>query len=99
MTQSSPSSKTEDEESQLLWQSLGGQGARVSAVAEHRRWVWGSGFWEDKMGVPFSGFDATVFGSRGFSVQEMVALSGAHTIEFTHCSGFSSAIYNYSKSE
>ncbi|ONI19418.1 hypothetical protein PRUPE_3G278900 [Prunus persica] len=40
-----------------------------------------------------------VFGSRGFSVQEMVALSGAHTIGFTHCSEFSSAIYNYSKSE
>lgn len=40
-----------------------------------------------------------VFGSRGFSVQEMVALSGAHTIGFAHCSEFSSAIYNYSKSE
>ncbi|XP_068335414.1 peroxidase 63-like [Pyrus communis] len=39
-----------------------------------------------------------VFGSRGFSVQEMVALSGAHTIGFSHCSEFSSAIYNYSKS-
>lgn len=39
-----------------------------------------------------------VFGSRGFSVQEMVALSGAHTIGFAHCKEFTSAIYNYSKS-
>ncbi|KAK9925211.1 hypothetical protein M0R45_033543 [Rubus argutus] len=39
-----------------------------------------------------------VFGSRGFSVQEMVALSGAHTIGFAHCKEFNSAIYNYSTS-
>ncbi|KAM5581551.1 peroxidase 63-like [Rosa sericea] len=38
-----------------------------------------------------------VFGSRGFSVQEMVALSGAHTIGFSHCTEFTSAIYNYSR--
>ncbi|KAL3526455.1 hypothetical protein ACH5RR_011111 [Cinchona calisaya] len=38
-----------------------------------------------------------IFESRGFSVQEMVALSGAHTIGFSHCKEFSSNIYNYSK--
>lgn len=38
-----------------------------------------------------------IFASRGFSVQEMVALSGAHTIGFSHCKEFSSGIYNYSK--
>ncbi|KAM6549910.1 hypothetical protein CsatB_021586 [Cannabis sativa] len=38
-----------------------------------------------------------LFESRGFSVQEMVALSGAHTIGFSHCKEFSSGIYNYSK--
>ncbi|XP_027102173.2 peroxidase 31-like [Coffea arabica] len=38
-----------------------------------------------------------IFGSRGFSVQEMVALSGAHTIGFSHCKEFSSNIYNYSR--
>ncbi|CAA3020400.1 peroxidase 31-like [Olea europaea var. sylvestris] len=37
-----------------------------------------------------------IFESRGFSVQEMVALSGAHTIGFSHCKEFSSILYNYS---
>ncbi|KAL6186372.1 hypothetical protein ACLB2K_042492 [Fragaria x ananassa] len=40
-----------------------------------------------------------VFGSRGFSVQEMVALTGAHTIGFSHCKEFTAAIYNYSRAE
>ncbi|KAK9272006.1 hypothetical protein L1049_002375 [Liquidambar formosana] len=38
-----------------------------------------------------------IFESRGFSVQEMVALSGAHTIGFSHCKEFTNGIYNYSK--
>nr|XP_043606935.1 peroxidase 63-like [Erigeron canadensis] len=40
----------------------------------------------------------SLFGSKGFSVQEMVALSGAHTIGLSHCNEFSNDIYNYSKS-
>ena len=39
----------------------------------------------------------SIFAARGFSVQEMVALSGAHTIGFSHCKEFSSGIYNYSR--
>ncbi|CAK9308920.1 unnamed protein product [Citrullus colocynthis] len=39
-----------------------------------------------------------IFASRGFSVQEMVALSGAHSIGFSHCKEFASEIFNYSKS-
>lgn len=39
-----------------------------------------------------------LFQSRGFTVQEMVALSGAHTIGFSHCKEFSNVIYNFSKS-
>ncbi|KAL2498067.1 Peroxidase 63 [Abeliophyllum distichum] len=38
-----------------------------------------------------------IFQSRGFSVQEMVALFGAHTIGFSYCKEFSSTLYNYSK--
>lgn len=38
-----------------------------------------------------------IFRSRGFSIQEMVALTGAHTIGLSHCSEISSDIYNYSR--
>ncbi|XP_016440067.1 peroxidase 63-like [Nicotiana tabacum] len=38
-----------------------------------------------------------IFESRGFSIQEMVALSGAHTIGFSHCKEFNSDLYNYNK--
>ncbi|XP_072953160.1 peroxidase 31-like [Typha angustifolia] len=38
---------------------------------------------------------ATIFGSKGFSVREMVALSGAHTVGFSHCKEFADRIYNY----
>lgn len=38
-----------------------------------------------------------IFKSKGFSVQEMVALTGAHTIGFSHCNEFSSILYNYSR--
>lgn len=37
-----------------------------------------------------------LFAKRNFTVQEMVALSGAHTIGFSHCTEFTSNIYNYS---
>ncbi|KAJ4707567.1 Peroxidase [Melia azedarach] len=38
-----------------------------------------------------------IFAKRNFTVQEMVALSGAHTIGFSHCKEFSTNIYNYSR--
>ncbi|KAL9265010.1 Peroxidase 63-like protein [Drosera capensis] len=40
----------------------------------------------------------SIFARNGFSVREMVALSGAHTVGFSHCKEFSSGIYNYSAS-
>lgn len=36
------------------------------------------------------------FGQRGFSIQEMVALSGGHTIGFSHCKEFSDRLFNFS---
>lgn len=38
-----------------------------------------------------------LFGSKKFSVQEMVALVGSHTIGFSHCKQFSNRIFNFSK--
>ncbi|GAB4839862.1 Peroxidase 65 [Ancistrocladus abbreviatus] len=37
------------------------------------------------------------FEAKGFSVQEMVALVGAHTIGFSHCREFSKRIFHFSK--
>ncbi|XP_074296702.1 peroxidase 6-like [Silene latifolia] len=39
------------------------------------------------------------FKNKGFTVQEMVALVGAHTIGFSHCKEFSNRIFNYGKNE
>ncbi|CAK9159427.1 unnamed protein product [Ilex paraguariensis] len=40
----------------------------------------------------------TLFKSKGFNVQEMVALTGGgHTVGFAHCKEFSNRIFGYSK--
>ncbi|KAK7317577.1 hypothetical protein RJT34_01932 [Clitoria ternatea] len=39
----------------------------------------------------------TLFTSKGFSIQEMVALVGAHTIGYSHCKEFSNRLFNFSK--
>ncbi|KAF5745070.1 peroxidase 47-like [Tripterygium wilfordii] len=47
---------------------------------------------EDTINLPFPTFNASelirAFGQRGFSVQEMVALSGAHTLGAARCASF-----------
>jgi peroxidase len=37
------------------------------------------------------------FTKKGFTVREIVALTGGHTIGFSHCREFANRIYNYSK--
>ncbi|PIA40328.1 hypothetical protein AQUCO_02500191v1 [Aquilegia coerulea] len=37
-----------------------------------------------------------LFASRGFSIEELVALIGSHTIGFSHCKEFANRIYNNS---
>ena len=39
-----------------------------------------------------------IFTSKGFSVQEMVALVGAHTIGLSHCNQFSQRLFKFNKS-
>ncbi|OIV98837.1 hypothetical protein TanjilG_08493 [Lupinus angustifolius] len=37
------------------------------------------------------------FTTKNLTIREMVALTGAHTIGFTHCKEFSNRIFNFSK--
>ncbi|KAM7274167.1 hypothetical protein ACFE04_028831 [Oxalis oulophora] len=38
-----------------------------------------------------------MFVKKGFTIREMVALTGGHTIGFSHCSEFSDRLFNHSK--
>ncbi|KAG9446104.1 hypothetical protein H6P81_012232 [Aristolochia fimbriata] len=41
----------------------------------------------------------SLFGSKGLSHEDLVVLSGAHTIGFAHCNQFSGRLYNYRHSK
>ncbi|KAA3464420.1 peroxidase 47 [Gossypium australe] len=53
---------------------------------------------EDTINLPFPTFNTSelisAFGKRGFSAQEMVALSGAHTLGVARCSSFKNRLSN-----
>ncbi|MFQ6647624.1 hypothetical protein Gotur_020761 [Gossypium turneri] len=53
---------------------------------------------EDTINLPFPTFNTSelisAFGKRGFSAQEMVALSGAHTLGVARCSSFKNRLNN-----
>ncbi|KAB1214883.1 Peroxidase 73 [Morella rubra] len=52
-----------------------------------------------KLPLPTFNLDqlTSLFASNGLSQRDMIALSAAHTVGFSHCSQFSNRIYNFSK--
>lgn len=54
---------------------------------------------DDNLPLPSMPMDKMIelFTSKGFTAQELVVLSGAHTIGFSHCKEFAHRIFNYSK--
>ncbi|KAL6520594.1 Peroxidase 45 [Orobanche minor] len=66
---------------------LGRRDGRISTKASVQRKLPGPGFNLDQL--------STMFASNGLSMTDLVALSGAHTLGFSHCSKFSSRVYNF----
>ncbi|XP_052181682.1 peroxidase 16 [Diospyros lotus] len=67
---------------------LGRRDGRISTIAGVQHSLPHPDFSLDKLN--------TMFTSHGLTQTDMVALSGAHTIGFSHCKAFSKRIYNFS---
>ncbi|XP_009600643.1 peroxidase 16-like [Nicotiana tomentosiformis] len=67
---------------------LGRRDGRVSTLAGVQHQLPGEGFNLDQLN--------TMFARHGLSQTDMIALSGAHTLGFSHCSKFSKRLYNFS---
>ncbi|KAK6159072.1 hypothetical protein DH2020_006386 [Rehmannia glutinosa] len=67
---------------------LGRKDGRISTTASVQRRLPGPGFNLDQL--------TTMFASNGLNITDLVALSGAHTLGFSHCGKFSKRIYNFS---
>ncbi|KAL8466812.1 hypothetical protein ACS0TY_035755 [Phlomoides rotata] len=55
----------------------------------------------DSLQLPFPTFNISQlqksFSQRGLSINDLVALSGGHTLGFSHCSSFANRIHNFNK--
>lgn len=67
---------------------LGRRDGRISTVASVQRKLPHPDFSLDQLN--------SMFASNGLTQTDMIALSGAHTIGFSHCGKFSKRIYNFS---
>ncbi|XP_061992417.1 peroxidase 16-like [Rosa rugosa] len=67
---------------------LGRRDGRVSTVASVQRQLPPPTFNLDQLN--------TIFNTHGLTQTDMIALSGAHTLGFSHCNRFSKRIYNFS---
>ncbi|ONI27354.1 hypothetical protein PRUPE_1G081600 [Prunus persica] len=67
---------------------LGRRDGRVSTIASVQRRLPHPTFNLDQLN--------TMFSSHGLTQTDMIALSGAHTLGFSHCNRFSNRIYNFS---
>ncbi|KAL8493373.1 hypothetical protein ACS0TY_024547 [Phlomoides rotata] len=67
---------------------LGRRDGRISTIASVQRILPGPGNTMDQLIATFSRF--------GLDVTDLVALSGAHSLGFSHCSRFAKRIYNFS---
>ncbi|KAJ1433463.1 Secretory peroxidase [Sesbania bispinosa] len=67
---------------------LGRRDGRISTIASVQHSLPSPNFNLDQLN--------TMFSSHGLSQTDLVALSGAHTIGFSHCNRFSNRIYNFS---
>ncbi|KAL6194480.1 hypothetical protein ACLB2K_035564 [Fragaria x ananassa] len=67
---------------------LGRRDGRVSSIASVQRRLPQPTFNLDQLN--------TMFSTHGLSQTDMIALSGAHTLGFSHCNRFSNRIYNFS---
>ncbi|KAF7838019.1 peroxidase 16 [Senna tora] len=67
---------------------LGRRDGRISTIASVQRRLPSPNFNLDQL--------TSLFASNALSQTDMIALSGAHTIGFSHCNRFSKRIYNFS---
>ncbi|KAH6818600.1 Peroxidase family protein [Perilla frutescens var. frutescens] len=67
---------------------LGRRDGRISTKASVQRRLPGPGFDLNQL--------SSLFAGHGLDTTDLVALSGAHTLGFSHCSRFSNRVYNFS---
>ncbi|EOX99066.1 Peroxidase superfamily protein, putative isoform 2 [Theobroma cacao] len=88
------------DELKLLVSNCTGGRPKMGCAKGKKRWAGFQGFkscWKPPSGKQKNSQLISLFKSKGLSVLDMVALSGGHTIGFSHCMEFMPGIYSYNK--